>query len=107
MTRRAPDAPRSFHDDGRVVALDVHGCTSATAMRLIRRCVGVAAARGRDQVEVIHGVGGAIEEALRKDLAAVRIEGVKSFVTLSGRTVMSLPIGGRVDARRIQVSDLG
>ncbi|NNE71929.1 MAG: Smr/MutS family protein [Rhodothermales bacterium] len=106
MTRLSPDAPKSVTDDGRTVSIDVHGCSREEALRLIRQCVVLASARARDRVEVIHGIGGVIEQGLRSALSSGGLSGVTGSVTLSGRTVISLPLSGNPDRRRIGVSDL-
>ncbi|MFT4603739.1 MAG: hypothetical protein ACI9W4_000454 [Rhodothermales bacterium] len=106
MSRRGQDAPRSFSDDGLTVALDVHGCTVDGALGFIRGTLALASRRGRSQVDVIHGVGGAIEFALRDALAGRELAGAESYMTVSGRTVIGLRIGAVGDPRRIVAADL-
>lgn len=106
MTRRGQDSPRSLVDDGQRVELDVHGSTVDGALEMIRGTLALAARRGRSQVEVIHGVGGSIEFALRDALAGREIAGASSYMTVGGRTVISLPIGGAANPQRIVAADL-
>lgn len=106
MTRRGQDSPRSLHDDGQRVELDVHGCTVDGALDLIRGTLALASRRGRIQVEVIHGVGGSIEFGLRDALAGRELAGASSYMTVSGRTVIGLPIGPAGNPKRIVAADL-
>ncbi|MFT5144311.1 MAG: hypothetical protein ACI80V_003606 [Rhodothermales bacterium] len=113
MTRLAPESPRSFRDDGRTLSIDVHGCTIASAVRLVRRAVFEGSWKGRSSVEVIHGMGsdepaGSIRGALRAALLSGEWSDHATGHMESGgaRTVISLPLGKNPDPRRITVRDL-
>ncbi len=111
MTRLSPDSPRAFQDDGRSVRIDVHGCTVAAALGLIRATVSEAARKGRATVEVIHGMGG--DGSIRAGLRRVLREGEWSdYVSGSleigggGRTTIHLPLGRTPDPGRIDRKDV-
>ncbi|GEM_PF-1336456 len=109
------NCPRHFLDDGREVTVDVHGCTVANALFVIRRTVQEACWRGRTRVIVIHGrsredrertIRGELMRALdRGDFA----EWVTAYTqgAAGGQSTLYMPIGNARQDRRIRLQDVG
>jgi len=109
--------PKRFDDNGVDVTVDLHGCSVADAVRIIRRTVQQASGRGRARVVVIHGRSGAGESAMRRTIKdeLERMIGEGDLArwishstqdTAGGRTTLWMPIGPKRNATPIKVRDV-
>lgn len=107
--------PRRFEDNGTDVLIDVHGCTIADAIYIIRRSVQEASRRGRGRVVVIHGLSAdsdaerTIKTDLEKRLSGGEFDPWISGSTqdsIGGRTTLWTKIGGGRNPARIKVNDV-
>ena len=103
-------------DDGRTVTLDLHGARLHDAERLIRRVAALASEHGRHQIKVIHGASTSSavyrNDTIRHTLYDLLDDGaldawVTDYVRFEGHALLSLPLTGRPDTRRITMRDLG
>ncbi len=107
--------PRRFEDDGTNVTVDVHGCSVADAIHIVRRSVQEAHRRGRARVVVIHGMSsqsgavGTIKSDLERRIANGEFEMWVSGSTqdnVGGRTTLWTPIGGTRNPTLIKAADV-
>lgn len=102
-------------DDGSSLTLDLHGARIAEAERMILGAARLGAERGRTRLTVVHG--GSTSSALYRNrtikhaLYDLLDDGdldrwVTDSVRLEGSTVLSLPLRGSSDLRRLTLADL-
>ena len=102
-------------DDGSEVTLDLHGARIDEALRLAEQTLALAAQRGRRQVRLIHGASTSarthrnrtIKHALHDALEDGRwSQWVGATWRGDGALLISLPLGGTPDPRRLTLLDL-
>jgi hypothetical protein len=106
--------PIRLDDDGTRVTLDLHGASVEQGLTLVRKAVQLAAARGRVSLNVIHGSSTSDPLARNRSLKhAVHdlyegggLPGVTGALRHEGSTLLSLPLGGRPDPRRLTLRDV-
>jgi hypothetical protein len=104
----------SIRDDGHEVTLDLHGVPVDEAERLIRCTVGLAAARGRGRLTVVHGASTSsrlyrnrtIRHALYDLLDAGALAGVTSDFRREGSCLLGLDAAPAPDPRRLTLADI-
>lgn len=104
--------PKRFEDDGTNVTVDVHGCSVADALYIVRRSVQEAFRRGRARVIVIHGLSTTsraertIKSELERRLANAEFDAWINGSTqdnVGGRTTLWISIGGPRNSSPIKV----
>lgn len=107
--------PKRFEDDGTNVTVDVHGCSVADAIFIVRRTVQEAYRRGRARVVVIHGMSAqsgadrTIKSDLERRIANGEFETWISGSTqdnVGGRTTLWTTIGGGRNPKLIKVGEV-
>lgn len=107
--------PKRFEDDGTNVTVDVHGCSVADAVYIVRRSAQEAYRRGRGRVVVIHGVSAksgserTIKSDLEQRLASGEFDTWISGSTqdsVGGRTTLWTTIGGSRNPRPIKPAEV-
>jgi hypothetical protein len=106
--------PIRLDDDGTRVTLDLHGASVEQGLALVRTTARLAAARGRASLCVIHGSSTSdplarnrsIKHALQDLLETGGLPGVTGALHQGGSTLLSLPLGGRADPRRLTLRDV-
>lgn len=106
--------PLRLDDDGRSVRLDLHGVPVDEAERLILRTVGLAVARGRTSVEIVHGASTSdvryrnrtIRHTLYDLLDDGGLPGVTSDFRREGSALLGLAAGSASDGRRLTLGDV-
>ena len=105
-----------LYDDGRTLTLDLHHTHVADAERYVLRAAALAVERGRHQLKVIHGASTSStlyrNRTVRHALYDLLDDGaldrwVTHDVRFENHALLSLPLGGTSDTRRISLRDLG
>lgn len=102
-------------DDGATVTLDLHGATLREAERLLKRCLRLAAARGRGTLRIIHGTSTAETDPHRPTIKSLVAEilarrETADYITerfrFEGHTTVSLIPGGDDIRTPIRMTEL-
>lgn len=108
--------PRSFRDDGTVLHLDLHGCTVADALVLVRRALEAGSRVGRARLDVVHGyssssspydrtIKNAVADAWEAGAFDAWVADIR-WDEAGGRCEMWLKVGSARNGGRLTVRDI-
>jgi len=102
-------------DDGATVTLDLHGATLREAERLLKRCLRLAAARGRGTLRIIHGTSTAEKDPHRPTIKSLvtkiladeeTADYIRGHFPFEGHTTVSLIPGAEDSRAPIRMTEL-
>lgn len=115
LTSASPMPYPQIQDDGRHVTLDLHGATVDDALRLARRAVAEAHARGRAQLRLVHGTSTSVRDAYARTIKHALHDalddgdlgpGITSALRGDGALTLAFDLGAQPDRRPLRMADL-